>query len=187
MKFWHVCIAVLLAIGTARLGMAADKADALIYISPNEFSHEIRLGVPPYFSKWILNGPAVEAAAREALAPHFASVALCDGVSGADVLVWVKPNLSYNPGIKRYYAKLKVQFHLGSGKQFAVYKATGDQDGAIGSAYAEQQVQQAFNTAMVDIVQQYLADAAAQQLLGDAISKNQIKVPCALIGAIPNP
>jgi len=187
MKHWHIFVAAMLAMGLAGQGMAADKPDALIYINPNEFSHEIRLGVPPYFSQWILKGPVVEAAAREALAPHFASVALCDGVSGADVLVWVKPNVTYNPSIRRYYARLNVQFHLGSGKQFGVYKATGEQDGAIGSIYAEQQVQQAFNAAMADVVRQYLADVSAQQVLTNAMLQNQTKVPCALIGAIPNP
>lgn len=187
MKTWMICIAALLGFSAAGLAIAEDKPDALIYISPHEFSHEVRLGVPPYFSKWILKGPAVEAAAREALAPLFSSVELCDGVSGADALVWVKPNVSYNPGIKRYYAQIKAQFHLGNGKQFAVYKATGEWDGTIGSVYADQSVQQAFNVAMREIVQKYLADTAAQQALATAKAQNQAKVPCALIGAIPKP
>lgn len=187
MKFRMIFVAAVLGIPAAGLALADDRPDALIYISPHEFSYEVRLGAPPYFSRWILKGPAVEAAAREALAPHFSAVALCDGVSGADALVWVKPNVTYNPGIKRYYAQIKAQFHLGSGRQYAVYKATGEVDGAIGSVYADQSVQQAFNLAMRDIMQQYLADAAAQQTLAAARAQHQTKVPCALIGAIPNP
>ena len=187
MKHWTVCVAALLGLLAADLSMAEDQPEALIYISPQEYSHEVRLGVPPYFSRWMLKGPAVEAAARETLAPHFSSVALCDGVSGADVLVWVKPNITYNPGIKRYYAQIKAQFHLGSGKQFGAYKATGEVEGAIGSAYADQAVKQAFSLAMQDIVRQYLADTAAQQTLTAALAQHQTKVPCALIGAIPNP
>jgi hypothetical protein len=182
-----IYLAMLLGMVSGGQAMAEDQADALIYISPHEFSHEVRLGVPPYFSRWILNGPMVEAAAHDALAPHFSNVALCDGTSGADVLVWVKPQLTYNPGIRRYYAKIKAQFHLGSGKQIAVYKATGEQDGAIGSVYADQTVQQAYALAMKDIVSQYLADPAAQQAVAAAKSQHQTKAPCALIGAIPNP
>jgi hypothetical protein len=187
MKYWMVCATALLGLLSSGLAVAENKPEALIYISPHEYSHEVRLGVPPYFSKWMLKGPAVEAAAREALAPHFSSVALCDGVSGADVLVWVKPNVTYNPGIKRYYAQIKAQFHLGSGKQFGVYKATGEVEGAIGSVYADQAVKQAFTLAMQDIVRQYLADSAAQQALATALGQSQTKVPCALIGAIPKP
>jgi hypothetical protein len=187
MKRW---IAVF-AMGTAMLASSHVYADpqmeALIYISPQDFSHEVRLGTPPYFSRWVLKGPAVQAAAQEALSSYFSPVALCDGVSGADVLVWVKPNLSYNPGIRRYYAKLKVQFHSGNGKQVAVYKAMGEQDGAIGSVYADDDVRKAFDAGMRQIMQQFQADANAQQALAAAKAANPTKAPCALIGAIPNP
>ncbi len=187
MKRWMTSLSVLLALAGQGSAHAEGLPEALIYISPHEYTHEVRLGVPPYFSGWVMKGPAVEAAARDALGPLFSKVDLCDGTSGADVLVWVKPQLTYNPGVKRYYAKVKAQFHLGSGKQVGVYKAMGEREGAIGSAYANQQVQQAFDEAMRDVVRQFTADTSAQQAIADARAANQPKAPCALIGAIPNP
>lgn len=187
MNIWKSWIALACALTVVNAAQAEDLPSALIYISPHEFSHEVRVGVPPYYSRWVLNGPALEAAAREALAPHFSGLALCDGVSGADVLLWVKPQLTYNAGVKRYYAKVKAQLHLGNGKQVAVYKAMGERDGEIGSVYADRSVQQAYGSAMQDIVRQYLADAATQQAIAQARAENVTKAPCALIGAVPNP
>lgn len=187
MKHLSVGLLAMLGVVVASLAQAQDKPEALIYISPHEFQHEVRLGVPPYFSRWFLKGPTVVAASKHALGPQFSSLELCDGTSGADVLVWVKPSVTYNPTIRVYYAQVKVQFHLGNGKQLAVYKATGEQPGAIASVYAEQQVQQAFTVALQDIARQYEADTHAQQVLADAIGQQQTKVPCAMIGAIPNP
>ncbi|OIQ82011.1 hypothetical protein GALL_362170 [mine drainage metagenome] len=186
MKFRMTCAAMLLVLLAAGPAVAEDKPDLLIYINPNDFSREVQLGVMPFSIKWIRKGPAIEAAAREALAPYFSSVALCDGTSGADVLVGIKADLTYNPGIQFYYAKIQARFHLGNGKVFGAYKATGEVNGFIGSAFAERQVQEAFSLAMRGIVQQYAADAAAQQTLA-AMPRDQTKVPCALIGAIPNP
>lgn len=187
MKRWIAGFAALLALSGQGSAQAEGLPDALIYISPHEYTHEVRLGVPPYFSGWVMKGPVVEAAAREALGPLFSRVDLCDGSSGADVVVWVKPQLNYNPLVKRYYAKVKAQFHLGNGKQVGVYKAMGEQEGAIASVYADQQVRQAYDEAMRDIVRQFNADTAAQQAIADAHAANQTKSPCALIGAIPNP
>lgn len=166
---------------------ADDLPTLLVYQNPQEYSHEVRVGMMPYFSRWVLKGPAVDAAALAAFAPHFSEVGRCDGASGADVLVWLRPRIHYNPVASRYYAQVTAQFHLGNGKYLTTLKTTGEQPGPVQTVYADELVRKAFDTAMQDIARQYAADAAIQQAIADARAQDITRAPCAIIGAIPNP
>lgn len=172
---------------TVSSAMAEDKPTLLIYQSPQEYTHEVRIGMMPYYARWVLKGPSVNAAALAAFGPHFAEVGRCDGASGADVLVWLRPSINYNPVSHSYYAKVTGQFHLGNGKYLGTLKATAEQPGSIQTVYADQLVRKAFDTAMQDIARQYVADSALQQSVAEARAGDMTKAPCAIIGAIPNP
>ncbi len=179
---------ILAAMLLATTGALADEPPTLlIYQSPQEYTHEVRIGMMPYFSSWVLKGPSADAAAAAAFAPHFSEVGRCDGASGADVLVWLRPRISYNPVASTYYAQVTAQFHLGSGKYLATLKTTGEQSGSIQTLYADDLVRKAFDTAMQDIARQYAADAGMQQAIADARAQDMTKAPCAIIGVVPNP
>lgn len=184
MKRWFVFAILSLTINAATAG---EKPSLLIYQSPQEYTHEVRIGMMPYFSRWVLKGPAADAAALAAFAPHFSDVSRCDGASGADVLVWLRPSINYNPVSSTYYAKVTAQFHLGSGKYLATLKTTGEQPGSVQTLYADELVRKAFDVAMQNIASQYAADAVMQAAIADARAKDLTKAPCAIIGVIPNP
>jgi hypothetical protein len=114
-------------------------------------------------------------------------VGLCQGSDVSDVVVWLIPQLTYNPLIGRYYAQVKAQFHLGNAKYLATLKATRHYDGFIGSSYSTNQAQLAFEAAMQDIMQQYAADAQLQETVRSTVSSGVVGAPCALVGMIPNP
>lgn len=153
----------------------------LIYISPDEYRHESRLGLLPYYIVWARKGPALEQAAKAALQPHFSRVGMCEGSNGADAIVWLKPDLSYNPMVGTYYAKVAARFYRADGKLIGKLKATGTYGGAIGSQLSEDQVRQAYDTAMQDIAHQFAADTALQQ----AMDPNATKSPCAIVALVP--
>lgn len=184
MKRWILLAALFLPIGTL---LAEDKPSLLIYQNPQEYAHEVRLGLLPYYSRWVVKGPAVSAAARQALADSFASIDICDGSSTADVLVWLRSSISYNPMPGLYYTKVTAQFHLGSGKYLGTLQGEGRQSGPLLSVYADDLVRMAFDAAMRDIAAQYAANAPMQQAVAAAQVGDDTKAPCALIGALPHP
>jgi hypothetical protein len=144
------------------------------------------VGYKGYFSAWIRRGPMLEKAAMDALKPHFGAIDMCDGNNTADVIVWLKPQLTYNP-VSGYYAKVSARFHLGDGKRLGGLKATGKRDSPMGSIYVEDHVQQAFDNAMQDIARQYAADGRLREAIRSAMSKDMTKAPCNVATMIPNP
>jgi len=184
MKSWMLSVVLTMASLSAA---ADDKPSLLIYQSPQEYTHEVRMGMMPYFSRWVLKGPAADAAALAALAPHFSEIGRCDGGSGADVLMWLRPRISYNPVSATYYAQVSAQVHLGSGQYLKTLKANAEQPGPIQSVYADALVRKAFDGAMQQIASQFAADAALQADIAQARAKDMTKAPCAIIGVVPNP
>ena len=184
MKYWYSLLFALLLSAVAH---AENKPSLLIYQSPQEYTHEVRMGMMPYFSRWVLKGPSADAAALEAFAPHFSEIGRCDGGSGADVLMWLRPRISYNPVSSTFYAQVSAQVHLGSGKYLTTLKATAEQPGPIQSIYADALIRKAFDGAMQQIASQYAADAQLQASIAEARAKEMTKAPCAIIGAVPNP
>lgn len=184
MKRWIALAALLVPVGTS---LAEDKPSLLIYQNPQEYTHEVRLGLLPYYSRWVVKGPAVRAAAQQALADSFASIGICDGGSTADVLVWLRASISYNPMPSLYYTQVTAQFHLGNGKYLGTLKGEGQQSGPLLSLYADDLVRKAFDAAMRDVAAQYAAHTTMQQAVADALASDGTKAPCAIIGAVPNP
>lgn len=187
----RILLLVLLLLMPAGVSFAlADEVRSpglLVYINPGEYTYETRIGVPPYYSVWIMKGPILEMAAMNAIKPYFEHAGLCHGSDVSDVIVWLIPQLTYNPLVGRYYAQVRAQFHLGNAKHMATLKATGHYDGFIGSSYATNQAQLAFEAAMQDIMQQYAADTRLQEAVRSAVSSDVVGAPCALVGMIPNP
>jgi hypothetical protein len=183
-----VGLLLLMPAGATTARADGDRSPSLlIYISPAEYSYETRIGVLPYYSFWVLKGPILERAAMNAIKPHFDRVELCQGSNTAEAIIWLTPQLTYNPTIGRYYAQVRAQFYLGNAKRLTTLNATGHYDGFIGSSYAANQIQQAFEAAMQEIMRQYAADAGLQEAIRSVASSGLPGAPCALVGMIPNP
>lgn len=175
-----------LLLGLTLSGAAAAeeaKPNLLLYISPNEYAHEVRLGFIPYYIVWARRGPALEQAARQALQPQFGDIGMCEGSNGGDVIAWLQPELSYNPMVATYYAKVTARFFRADGKPIGTLTSTGTSHSAIGSRLIDAYVREAFGRAMQDIATQYAADGRMQQ----AVDHNLARTPCALVALVPNP
>jgi hypothetical protein len=185
----QILLLVLLLLMPAGVALSDESRSPslLVYINPGEYIYETHIGVPPYYSVWIMKGPILEMAAMKAIKPYFDHVGLCHGSDVSDVIVWLTPQLTYNPLVGRYYAQVRAQFHLGNAKHLATLKTTKHYDGFIGSSYSTNQVQLAFEDAMQDIMQQYAADARLQEAVHSAVLSGVVGAPCALVGMIPNP
>lgn len=158
----------------------------LIYINPQEYSHEVRLGYLPYFSAWVRRGPLVEKAAKSMLTPLFKDIALCEGSNAADLIVWLKPQLAYNP-IGGYSAKVVAQFHLGNGKHLGNLTGHGKYYRSMDSGHVEEHAQQAYNDAMQDIARQYPTDNNLLDAIRSGLAKDYTKAPCAMVSMVPTP
>lgn len=174
--------ALLVCLGCTGAVQAQDaKPDLLLYISPNEYSHEVRLGLVPYYIVWARRGPALEQAARRAFENQFASVGMCEGSNGADVVVWLHPELSYNATFTTYYAQVRARFFRADGKAIGELQGTGTYLGMTGSRLSEVSIQGAFDQAMRTIATQYAADASLQ----GGIDRGLARSPCALVALVP--
>lgn len=181
MKTWIT----LLGLIPAATAIAAEQQSLLLYINPHEYSRETNIGMKPYFSKWVVNGPAAVAAAEKALAPLFSSVGVCEGNKSADVIATISPQLNYNPVPGRYYAKVKVRFHGGDGRLLGSLQTTGRYDAPINSAFSDKDIQLAFEKAMQDVATRYGADIELQDNLRRAMQSDFTRMPCEMVGMIP--
>jgi hypothetical protein len=96
------------------------------------------------------------------------------------MVIWIKPDMSYNPNVTLYYGEIKASIYSGSGMALATYKGnvarTGSTDidpaGQITSIYQE---------AMQKVVQQMQADPGLQALIAHGLPENQTRMACNMI------
>lgn len=179
----RVLAALLLCLGCTGVVRAQDaKPEMLLYINPAEYDHDVRLGVLPYYIVWARKGQPLEQSARRAFEGAFGSIGMCQGTNGADVLVWLLPQLTYSPPMEIYHAKVTARFFRADGKSIGTLEAVGTYPGEIGSMLVESQVQGAFDAAMRDIAVQYAANSALQSAIDPTLPRS----PCALVALVPN-
>lgn len=179
----RVLAIILICLGCTGVVQAQEvKPEMLLYINPAEYDHDVRLGLLPYYIVWARKGQPLEQAARRAFEGAFGSVGMCQGTNGADVVVWLQPQLTYSPPMGIYHAKVTARFFRADGKAIGVLQAVGTYPGAIGSRLVESQVQGAFDAAMRSIAVQYAADSALQSAIDPTLTRS----PCALVALVPN-
>lgn len=164
-------------------GVHAEEAkpDLLMIIEANEYEHEVRLGFVPHYIVWARKGPALEKAARQAFGPSFSDIGMCKSNEHADAVVWLQSQLSYNPMMMTYYAKVTARLYRSDGKLLETFTATGTSKDFYGSRLTETYVQTAYDRAMKDIAAQFAANSAAQQ----GIDRTLPMAPCSLVTLIP--
>jgi hypothetical protein len=165
--------------------VAAEPPSLLIYINPQEYSHEVKLGLQPIINKWVARGPATEAAALKVLAPHFKSVDVCEGNKAANVIASIKPYLSYSAAPERYNTKVSVRFYRTDGKLLGRIKTSGKHDASLNSVFVDNDVRLAFEDAMQNMVKLYTTDQKLQDAIHQAQQEDLTPMPCEMVGAIP--
>lgn len=166
--------------------IAAEPPSLLIYINPQEYSHEVNLGLKPIINKWVARGPAAEAAALKKLAPHFKSVEVCEDNKTADVIATIKPYLSYSAVPGRYNTKVSVRFYKADGKFLGRIKTSGKHEASLNSVFADNDVRLAFEDAMQNMVDLYMADQKLQDAMQQVPQEGMTPMPCEMVGAIPS-
>lgn len=170
-------------LGLCGAAQAAPTGRALIYISPQEYSHEVKLG-HFYYNYWFSQGKAVKPIALDALKPLFAETAMCEGNAAADVVIWIKPRMFYNPRMTTFYGKIVAQVHSGSGKPIATYTANAQRDGFLDVKPAER-VRATYQAAMQEIVRQMQSDATLQALIAQGVPESETRMPCGMVTVLP--
>lgn len=175
--------AILLCLAAVHGANAEErKANLLMYISSSEYTHEVRLGLIPFYIVWTRTGPALEQAARNAFQGVFESVSMCEGNNGGDVIVWLQPQLTYSPPLGAFYAQVTARFFRADGKSIGVLQAAGINSAPIGAGLVEARVQVAFDRAMQSVAAQYAADAGLQAGIDHFLHQ----APCAMVALVPN-
>lgn len=122
-----LCLAMLVA-ATSNTYAADAQTKTLLYISPNDYSHGMRL-LHPYYDYWVTQGPLVEPIAFEALKAKDSELAMCNGNETANTIIRIKPHLFYNPQLQVYHSKLVASVYSGSGALLGTYIGEAQQQG----------------------------------------------------------
>jgi hypothetical protein len=164
-------------------GAQADEAlpDMLIAIGANEYTHDVRLGVLPFYVVWANRGRPLEKAAATAFHQRFQPIGLCDANENADAVLALSSHINFNPMVATYYATVDARLFSSDGKLVGRYHATGEDRGPIGARLVDDHVQRAYDNALQSIATQFAADAAAQK----GIDRSLPKSPCGLMLLLP--
>ena len=172
-------------LGAAAAAHAEETAPAkmLVYISPQEYTHSIKLW--HYFDDyWFRQGPAVEPVALEVLGAEYGDVKMCEANNAGNTLVWIKPRMYYNPQMGTYYGEITADVFTGSGKAIGTYVGESRKLGFL-DVYPERQVETTYRLAMQNLLVKMKADQAIQTAITDGISVGETKSPCAMVAVLP--
>ena len=186
MKLLRKIVLMLLVLGAGVPALAADIQPAgrvLVYISPQEYTHDIKLW-HFYYSYWFNQGSVIEPIALETLRPVFADVGMCSGNKASDMVVWIKPRMFYNPHMTVYYGSILANVYSGSGKFLGAYKGEAQRNGFLDVKPA-QQISAAYRGALQDMVRKMQADGALQTLAMQGLAANETAMPCSMVAILP--
>lgn len=177
-----LALIILCLAGAAR---AEDKPSLLLYFG-QQTTQDVQVGYPPYYSVWVDRIDAAKSAAHKHLAAYFNTIDECKGVDVGDVIVKVKPQLSYNPGLGIFFAQVRMEFSLGDGRHIGTLKATGQEFSYIDSKYVQEVVRKAYDVAMQNIAQQYASDTQLQESIRAGMATDFKRTPCGMVGLVPS-
>lgn len=173
-----------LSMSVSSLGHAMpDKGKALIYISPDEYEHPIKLW-HFYYDYWFSQGKALEPVALETLKPGFTETGMCESNKAADVLIWLKPRMFYNPHMTRFYGNVVAHVYSGSGKHLATYQSKVERNGYLDILPATQ-VSTVYRMAMQDLLAQMRQDGELQKLVAEGLPQSETAMPCSMVTITP--
>jgi len=159
------------------LATVAQATDALVYMTPQDYTNQAEVGSdenPVYIN----TGEVVAPLAVEALKPLFGNVGICQGAMTSDVLIWLKPNMDYNPMMTTFYGTIEADVYSGSGVYVTTYKEQSQVNGTI-DVEPNSRINSAYSQAMQMVAQTMQADTDLQSRIGK-LSGGQ-KLPCGMV------
>jgi len=168
----------ILAVTTLATSLYADesKANALLYISPNDYNYSVHL-LHPYYDYWFAQGPLVEPIAFQALKEKVSTLTVCKANETADAIIRIKPSLFYNPQLRVYHSKLVATVYSGSGNVIGTYTGEAQQQGFTS---VDNGINYHLNKVYTLAMQDLMTKLQVSQLTGSSTA--EAKLPCGLIG-----
>jgi len=172
------------AIITASSSIAhAAPANMLIYISPQEYTHSVKLW--QYFDDyWFQQGPTIEPIARSMLAQEYGEVAMCQANSEGKSLVWIKPRMYYNPQMKTFYGEITASTFTSNGEAVASYIGESKKHGFL-DVYPQKQIESVYQMAMENLLEKMRADQQLKSIATDGTTNDNAGATCATVAALP--
>jgi len=181
MNIQSIGVAALIAVSS--MTAQAAPANMLIYISPQEYTHSVKLW--QYFSDyWFQQGPTVEPIAKSMLADEYGDVAMCQVGSQGKSVVWLKPRMYYNPQMRVFYGEIKASTFTSNGEPVANYIGESKKNGFL-DVYPQKQIEQVYQMAMQDLMQKMRVDQQLKSLTTEGMSNANAGSICATIAALP--
>lgn len=174
-----------LILAASSLGAQAAPANVLIYISPLEYSHSVKLW-HFYYDHWFEQGPVVEPLAISMLSEEYGEAAMCDRGSAGRSLVWIKPRMYYNPHMMTYYGEIKANSYTSSGEPIASYIGEAKKVGFL-DVYPQLQIEQVYKMAMENLISQMRADQNLKSVAAEGAVNLDAASACAAMANLPSP
>jgi hypothetical protein len=182
--FTSIVLGSLASSANATVEQAAAPANMMIYIAPAQYEHPIKLW-HFYFSYWFEQGPLAEAAAEKVLGSEFGHVAMCTSNEAGNTLIWLKPNMFYNPHMTTYYGTVTANVYSGSGKPLGTFVGESQKSGFLDVA-TKDQIKATYTLALQDLATKLNANPAFQQLVKQGIPASETSSPCSMVTMLPS-
>lgn len=161
----------------------ADPAKILVYISPEEYKHPIKLW-HFYYSYWFEQGELVESAATHVLGNAYGDVGMCEGNKAGNTLVWLRPSMFYNPHMRTFYGKVTAFVYSGSGKPLGTFVGESQKTGWL-DVQPARSIESTYALAIENLVGKLKADPALQTVITQGIPANETLTPCSMVTVLP--
>jgi hypothetical protein len=180
LKKWRWLAFMLLAL--CGISHADPVKRVLVYIDPQEYTHQIKLW-HFYYSYWFSQGEAVEPIAVDALKTIFPDTSMCESTLAADMVIWIKPGMFYNPHMFTYYGRITARIYSGSGKPIATFREDVERQGFLDVMPAAQ-VGSTYKNAMQGIIRQMQEDNAMKAFVSQGVPESETKMPCSMVSIL---
>lgn len=182
MQFRFRAICQLLLLTLLPFGTPAVAAEVLVYLSPLEYTHPIRLW--QYFDDhWFKQGPVVEPIARAALSAAYGTATMCEAQSAGEPVVWIKPRMYYNPHTQTYYGKIEANVFDPEGEAVASHVGEAQRRGFL-DVYPQRQLEAVYQAAMQNLMAAMDADTTLRVMVEKADGTSTVRV-CEQVAALP--
>ena len=169
--------------GASSVAQSAPVGRALIYISSREYTHDIMLG-QSINSYWFRHGPVVEPIALEALKPLFAATQMCESNDAADIIIWIRPRMSYNLVTTNFQGRIVANVHAGDGTFIGSFRGDAVQGGRLNLS-PERRIEAVYRQAMQQVVQGMRKNNDLRTLAEQGLASDKTKMPCSMVSTLP--
>ncbi|MBU3645123.1 MAG: hypothetical protein FGM31_07265 [Candidatus Methylopumilus sp.] len=157
-----------------------------VHIHQQDYQHPVRLW---NFTEnfWVEQGVYVEASANKVFAQMGASgFAMCSAnVEAANLLVWLRPNIFYNPQVNTFYGKVQGYFYTADGKPLVKISGESKSVGRLLGENTKVQVGRVFDAATEDLYQRMLNNTQLSEYLNGKVKGMVTLNPCATAEFLP--